>query len=106
MLRIVGYQPFVVLSGSMEPDIPVGSLIFIDTTDAGRGDLQVGDVICYRLQDTYVTHRISEIDSLGNYITKGDANDTIDFQPVSFEQIIGKAWFHIPFLGRILSLVT
>ena len=105
VLRFAGYRPFVVLSGSMEPDIPVGSLIFIDTADAGGKEHQVGDVICYQLQDTYVTHRIYQIDSQGNYITKGDANDTVDFLPVSPEQVMGKAGFHIPVLGRMMPRI-
>ena len=77
-----GIRPYVILSGSMEPGIPTGSVAYIDVKD--RTDLEVGDVIMYRAsEEINVTHRIVDFDSAGNLITKGDANDTADLRPVS-----------------------
>ena len=59
-VRLVGLKPFVVLSGSMEPEYHVGSLIYVKSVDYKT--LQVGDDITYMLdKDTVVTHRIIEV---------------------------------------------
>lgn len=86
-----GIKPAIVLSGSMEPTIQTGDLVFIHETDAAP---QVGDVICYMTSEgSAVTHRVTQIttDSDGNvqYITQGDANNTEDSVPVSLGQIEG-----------------
>lgn len=99
--KVMGYEEMAVLTGSMEPEYPVGSLIYVKEKDLET--LQVGDVITYRLSgDTVVTHRIVEIDTEAQTVTtKGDANESNDGQPVAFESIIGKAEFKIPYLGFI-----
>lgn len=99
--RALGYQGFAVLSGSMEPEISVGSVVF--SKEADPNTLKEGDVITYRIGgDTLVTHRIVEIDAQNQQVTtKGDANDTQDGSPVPFEQIVGKMGLHIPYLGYI-----
>ena len=59
-VRLIGLHPFVVLSGSMEPEYHVGSLIYVKSVDYKT--LQVGDDITYMLdEDTVVTHRIIEV---------------------------------------------
>ena len=59
-VRLIGLQPFVVLSGSMEPEYHVGSLIYVKSVD--YKELQVGDDITYLIdEDTVVTHRIIEV---------------------------------------------
>ena len=63
-VRVVGIQPYIVLSGSMEPDILTGSLIYVDKlTPEEASNLQVGDTVTY-FTDKYgttVTHRIYEV---------------------------------------------
>lgn len=99
--RLLGYQSLAVLSGSMEPEISVGSVVYVKSTEPG--ELQVGDIITYRLSgDTMVTHRIEEINREDQtVITKGDANETEDGSPISFSDIVGKAAFHLPWIGYI-----
>lgn len=99
--KVMGYEEMAVLTGSMEPEYPVGSLIYVKEKDPET--LQVGDVITYRLSgDTVVTHRIVEIDTEAQTVTtKGDANESNDGQPVAFDSIVGKAEFKIPYLGFI-----
>ncbi|MEF9946169.1 MAG: signal peptidase I [Lachnospiraceae bacterium] len=100
--RLLGYETMAVVSGSMEPGIPVGSVVYVKK-DISPEDLKVKDVVTYQLGgNTRVTHRIAGIDAAtGNYITKGDANDTEDAEPVTFAQIVGKMAFSIPLLGYI-----
>lgn len=99
--RVMGYQGFAVLSGSMEPGIPVGSIVFSKEVDPAT--LEVGDVITYQLgSDTLVTHRITQIDEENQQVvTKGDANDSEDGSPVAYSQIAGRMDIHIPYLGYI-----
>lgn len=88
---VFGIRPVVVLSGSMEPVIMTGDLIFIHDADAA--DVQVGDVICYLTSGQAVTHRVAgmETDDSGEtkYITRGDANNAEDRLPVTADQIQG-----------------
>ena len=100
--KLFGNQTLAVLSGSMEPNIHVGSLVIVQDVDFN--DLEVDDVITYRLsEDTMVTHRIIEIDEeKQEVITKGDANDVADGTPVTANNIVGKVKYTIPFLGYVV----
>lgn len=109
-IRLVGLKPFVVMSGSMEPNYHVGSLIYVKSVD--YKELEVGDPITYMVsQDTIVTHRIIEVladeedpDTL-RYFTKGDANDVADGVSVHYKNIIGKPVFSIPYLGYVSNYI-
>ena len=75
----LGYKPFIVLSGSMEPSIMTGDLVFVKETDPDS--LKVGDVIAYKSGSAVVTHRIVEVKSENGetrYVTQGDANNAAD----------------------------
>lgn len=109
-VRLVGLQPYVVLSGSMEPTYPTGSLVYVQEVD--YHDLRVGDPITYMLDsDTIVTHRIIEIlvdeedPNTLRYFTQGDANDIPDGVSVHHKNIIGKPVFHIPYLGYVSNYI-
>lgn len=97
--RVLGYTSFAVLSGSMTPEISVGSIVFAKETSFD--DFEVGDIVTYRLSDEMmVTHRITEIDtSKQEFVTKGDANDAVDAEPIVFSRVVGKVAFHVPYLG-------
>lgn len=99
--RLMGYQSLAVLSGSMEPGIPVGSIVF--TKEADPALLEVGDVVTYRLSgNTMVTHRVIENDTVAEQlIMQGDANETPDASPVAYSNVVGKVAMHLPFLGYI-----
>lgn len=109
-VRLIGLQPYVVLSGSMYPTYDVGSLIYVKSVD--YRDLKAGDPITYMVSsDTVVTHRIVEVvpddtepDTLW-YVTKGDANATEDGAPVHYLNVIGKPVFAIPYLGYLSSYI-
>ncbi len=99
--RIMGYQEMAVLSGSMEPNIHVGSVVFVDD-DVDPSSLETGDVVTYYLdEDTFVTHRVQSIDTASQtLVTKGD-NNNADDGDISFSQIFGKAVFWVPYLGYL-----
>ena len=98
------YKVFTVQSGSMEPAIGTGSLVFVKPMD----DYNVGDIVTRRTEDPKVTitHRIvskEEIQSQIAFETKGDANDAPDGEKFTKEGIVGKVILKIPFLGYPVS---
>ena len=103
--NLMGMQAYNVISGSMEPEIPVGSLVLVKKCDAE--ELQTGDVIAFYSNGTVVTHRLVEIDSEKKELTtKGDANSSVDFRPVPYADVIGRVEKHIPVLGALEQFLT
>lgn len=109
-VRLVGLQVFTVLSGSMEPTYPVGSIIYVKDVD--YKELEAGDVITFMLdKDTVATHRITEVvpdeeepDTL-RYRTAGDANEAEDGSLVHYKNVIGSPVFTIPYLGYFADYI-
>ena len=109
-VRLVGFQVFSVLSGSMEPSYHVGSLIYVKKIDPQ--ELKSGDVITFMLdEDTVATHRIVELvpdekdPTVYRFRTKGDANETVDGKLVHYKNVIGKPVFTIPYLGYVANYI-
>lgn len=103
-VRLFGIQPYTVLSGSMEPNYHVGSLIYVKPVDPL--ELEVNDPVTYRVSSTtVVTHRIIEVipdeedPSVVRFRTQGDANTTPDSGLLHSNNVIGKPIFTVPFLG-------
>ena len=103
--RLLGVQEYNVISGSMEPEIPVGSLVYVKSV--AFNELSEQDVIAFEAGASIVTHRIVSIDS-GNQLitTKGDANNAEDFMPVAYTNVLGKMVFHIPLMGYVAALLS
>lgn len=108
-VRLFGVQVYMVLSGSMAPKYPTGSLLYIAATDTDK--LEEGDVITFRKSDTVTaTHRIIEVvtdETTGEemFRTKGDANDGADKTLVPKSAVIGKAVWCIPYLGYVANFI-
>lgn len=110
-VRLLGLQVYTVLSGSMEPAYPTGSLIYVQQVE--HSALQKGDVITFLLDsDTVATHRIvavvpdEEDPSLLRFRTKGDANEAEDGgKGVLSENIIGTPVFTVPYLGYVANFI-
>ena len=109
-VRLVGFQVFTVLSGSMEPTYHVGSLIYVKSVDPAQ--LQAGDVITFMLdENTVATHRIIEVvpdeeDPAGlRFATQGDANDAPDGSLVHYKNVVGTPVFTIPQLGYLANYI-
>ena len=106
--RVMGYQAYTVVSGSMEPEIPVGSLVYVASMEPE--DVQVRDVIAYyggRDSNAMITHRVVDNQVvMGQFITKGDANQTNDMNPVAYENFIGTVTVSVPELGTVAQILT
>ena len=105
-VRLIGYQPYCVLSGSMEPTYRTGSLIYVKKADPQ--DIKVGDPITFVLDEnlTVATHRVIEIDEADrHFYTKGDANEYPDASPVHFNNLIGRPSFTIPYMGYVTNYI-
>ena len=110
-VRLFGIQVYSVISGSMEPEYPVGALIYVK--EEKPSEVEVGDVITFVLSnETPATHRVIAIDKEAQlFYTQGDANYQINEEtgekvymedpPVHFNNLIGKPVFKIPVLGYI-----
>ena len=111
-VRLVGLTPYAVLSGSMEPELPVGSLIYVRETDPST--IQAGDTLTFEKSNGVIaTHEAYEVDTEAREIrTQGVANINPDgsvmhdAEPVPFESVIGVPVACIPFLGYVNSFVT
>lgn len=106
-LRLVGFRTFTVMSGSMEPNYPVGSMLYVRPVDYHT--LKVGDVISYVANDdkVVVTHRIAEIvvdendANVWRFRTKGDANESPDANLVHYKNVIGTPTIVLPYIGYV-----
>ncbi len=97
-----GWKPFIVLSESMETDIAVGDLVIV--YEVKEEELDVGEIIAYRIEDTVITHRIVEINEasgIRQYITKGDNNDQNDEGYITMNNIEGLYQTKIVGLGNL-----
>ena len=98
---------FVISGGSMEPAIPLGSLIVVEPVSPAA--IQVGDVITVRTdRGTVITHRVTRrvvLDGDSYFEIKGDANDTPDPGLVPVRSIVGRVGAHGAWLGYFTSMV-
>lgn len=99
-----GVQPTIISSGSMKPTLYTGDIVLV--ADADISEIQEGDIIQYEWHNFSTIHRVVQIagpegSDQKAFLTKGDANDDIDADPVTSEQVTGKVVFTIPKLGWI-----
>lgn len=99
--RLAGYQVYSVISGSMEPVLPVGSAVYVRPVDPFA--LQPGDIVAYSERGVPVTHRVIENRvSSQELITRGDANPSEDIFPVPYINLLGQVKAHVPVIGRVM----
>ena len=106
-IRLFSISPYVVVSGSMDPVYPVGSIVYVK--DIPNDELKVGDDITFYLdQNSVATHRINKIYKdekkvqtygINNVDTNG--NQINDARAVDFDKIVGKVQYSIPKLGFV-----
>lgn len=103
-LRAFGIQSSVVMSGSMEPTLPTGSVVFVDYR-YDYNKLKIGDIVVFSANEGMdVIHRIVEQKPEG-FITKGDNNDVQDGLTVTPSTFKGKELFHIPLVGYGIKMM-
>ncbi|MBX3094473.1 MAG: signal peptidase I [Cryobacterium sp.] len=108
---VTGSTPMTVLTSSMEPTYPPGTLVIVKPID--EADIRIGDAITYQIasgKPEVVTHRvvsvISSSDGDRRFLTKGDNNASPDAAAVQPVQIRGKVWYAIPWIGYVNNFVS
>jgi signal peptidase I len=105
--------PYTVLTGSMTPTYPAGTLVIVKPTDVQQ--IRIGDVVTYQIssnQPAVVTHRVIQIvepttaSGTVSFITKGDANSLPDASPVKPVQVRGVVWYAVPYLGWVNNVIN
>ena len=109
--KLADGQPYTVLTSSMKPEYPPGTLIVVRKVDPSS--LAIGDVVTYQIRSNepdVITHRIVgfTFDQQGNRLltTQGDAVPVPDERPVQSAQVRGELWYSIPYLGYVNSWIT
>ena len=103
--RLMGYEVYVVVSGSMEPAIPVGSALYVEAVRPE--EVGPGDVVAFYDRGAVITHRVVENHVVeGEFITKGDANAENDMEPVAYGALIGRMGLQVPFLGSVMAVCS
>lgn len=108
---VTGSRALTVLTGSMAPAYPAGTLVIVKPTPPD--EVKIGDVMTYQLKSgepTLVTHRVIEkiYDTNGelSFTMKGDNNDLPDDEPVKALQVVGTLWYAVPYLGWVNNAVN
>jgi signal peptidase I len=101
--NFLGYDVYNVVSGSMEPTVPIGSIIYVKEIDPS--EIESGDIIAFRGGDSIIMHRVVTNKVVeGTFVTKGDANEGEDMNDVPYDHLVGIVVRHIPILGQLLTL--
>lgn len=109
--RLAGATPYTVLTGSMSPGLPAGSLVVV--RPVAPDAVGVGAVITYQLESgepAVATHRVVAVETAINgdlaFVTQGDANEVADAEPVRPVQVKGERWYSVPYLGHVNTLLS
>jgi signal peptidase len=102
--KILGAQTYTILTGSMRPGMPPGTVVVIRHVPADQ--IAIGNVVTYQIhsgEPTVATHRVRAISVALNgqltFTTQGDANPSPDPVPVRPVQIRGKLLYAVPWVG-------
>lgn len=104
--RFCGINEFNILTGSMQPDYPVGTLVFVQAKDPSS--IRPGEVVSYVMNEDLdiITHRCVSNDYDNKMLgTRGDAN-TADDAPVLYENVVGIVVFSVPYVGAVVDYLT
>ena len=106
--QVLGYSSYVVVSPSMEPTLPVETVVYVK--EVAAEDVKPGDIITFYNHEnskTPVTHRVVENNTdKRQFVTKGDANEKEDITPISYLFYVGKVMFQIKWAGKILIYLS
>ncbi|MDD6275237.1 MAG: signal peptidase I [Clostridia bacterium] len=106
--KLVNYKTYSIQTGSMEPNIHKGSMIYVKECK-NFSDYKVGDVVTFTDfgKTKSFTHRIVAIDEENQmFTTKGDANEENDLEPTSAMFAVGKVEFAVPYLGYVATFLN
>lgn len=109
--RLTGSVPLTVLTSSMEPGMPPGTLAVVRPIDPD--DIGVGDIVTYQIRvdrTGVISHRVIGIavgaDGRRLFTFKGDNNTDADPDRVVAAQVMGRVWYSIPGLGFVNTSVA
>jgi signal peptidase len=100
--QVVGWQPRVVLSGSMLPSVRPGDVALIGPAPVGKATLPPGRVVLVRdpgRSSGFYLHRVVRYDDQGRIVTRGDANITEDWPAVEAPRVAGQLRLVVPAVG-------
>lgn len=99
--KLFGWQEYIVRSGSMEPSIKKGSIVYLDNVEFE--EIEKDDIIGYQSGVNLVVHRVISIDISNQQLqTKGDANSDLDDYSVHSTLVVGKMLFSLPLFGYLI----
>lgn len=102
-----GFKFLNILTGSMTPTMPVNTVVVVKKIPINQ--VELGDVITFKMGDSNVTHRVVEINNGGRntvLYTQGDAAQNQGSRDtVTEDNFVGVVVFHIPYLGVLLNLI-
>ena len=103
--------PMTVLTSSMEPTLPPGTLVVI--SPVAVEDIRIGDVVTYQLRSgdpAVVTHRVIgftlNADGERTFTFQGDNNAEPDQDQVRAVQIQGRLWYSVPYVGWVNTWIN
>lgn len=109
--KATGSMPLTVLTQSMEPTLPPGTLLVVRPTPVDA--IRVGDVVTYQIasgRPEVVSHRVVSIatasDGTRSFVLRGDANAVADAAAVVPAQVRGVVWYSVPGIGWVNQLVN
>jgi len=103
---VFGYKAYIITTDSMKPNINSGDVIIV--TKVKEEKIKSGDIITFKTEDDYISHRIIEIkqnEEEIEYITKGDNNNVPDSYRVVYDDIEGCKIIRIPLLGNLILML-
>ncbi len=106
--KAFGLDGYYVKTGSMEPNIKKGSMVYIEPVELEQ-IVEGVDVLLFsnEAQNKSFTHRVMRIDYEKALVyTKGDANTVTDELPTPFEHCRGRVKLHIPYWGYVVQAVN
>ncbi len=100
---VLGFKPVIIQTGSMEPTIKTNAVVIVKQTK----DVKENDILLFQTESGFVVHRYYDTDEeTGSIITKGDANDTADYDLLDIDNVFGKVVFIANFAAPIVHLIT
>ena len=103
--RFMGYEIYNVVSGSMEPEMPVGSIAYVKVIDPVM--LEDGEIAAYATEGSVIMHRVVSNHKVEGYlITKGDANEDEDIKEVQYANVRGRVVKYYPVIGQLMMLLA
>jgi signal peptidase len=105
-----GATPMTILTSSMEPTYPPGTLIIV--RPVAIDEISIGDAVTYQIasgKPEVVTHRVTAISLVNGettFTTQGDNNAVADPNPVLPVQVRGTVWYAVPYIGYVNTIVN